>query len=383
MKRRRVTHAPGAPARKPFHWLAQPSRYAGMPRSRARLMLALLALLLVASMSALWSSGLSTAQPESTHSSEEQRDVLLYDSIVASMRHGGEYYSVAAEKLRQGNYPLRPFITFRLPTLAMVQSHIPPIAIPICLYLLAATTALAWAVRLVEALRSWLARVAAILLLAGGMTVFVQDVLWPFHEIWAGLLVALSLALRRSTRWIDAVAIGLVAALIRETAAVYMLLMAALAWRDGARREALGWGLALVLLAVALGFHAVAVGKVVTSLDTVSPGWSGLLGFGFFVKAIAASTALMILPAWAQAMMVGLALFGWTAWRDPLATRAALLFAAFAVLLSAFARADTFYWALMIAPAFLIGLCFVPDALRDLVAATLDRRRLRVQIVSR
>jgi hypothetical protein len=195
--------------------------------------------------------------------------------------------------------------------------------------------------------------------------------------------VALSLALRRTTRWIDAVAIGLVAALVRETAAIYLLLMAVLAWRDGARREALGWVFALALLGVVLAFHAAAVGKVVTSFDTVSPGWSGLLGLGFFVRAIAASTALMILPGWLEAVLVGLALFGWTAWRDPLATRTALLFAAFAILLGVFARTDTFYWALMVAPAFLVGLVFVPDAVRDLLAATLDRRRLRVQIVSR
>ncbi len=383
MKRPRKQNAPTADGRRAFRWLAQPSRYAGLPRSHARLVFGLLALLLLASLSALWSSPLSTAQPEAATRSEEQRDVLLYESIVASVRHGGEYYSVTAEKLRQGNYPLRPFITFRLPTLAMVQAHIPAIAIPICLYLLAATTALAWSVRLVEALRGWPARLAALLFLAGGMAVFVQSALWPFHEIWAGLLVALSLALRRATRWIDAVAIGLVAALVRETAAIYLLLMAVLAWRDGARREAFGWALALALLAIVLGFHAAAVGKVVTSLDTVSPGWSGLLGTGFFVKAIAASTALMVLPGWGQAILVGLALFGWTGWRDPLATRTILLFAAFAILLSVFARTDTFYWALMIAPAFLVGLVFVPDTLRDLLAAALDRRRLRVQIVTR
>ncbi len=50
----------------------------------------------------------------------------------------------------------------------------------------------------------------------------------------------------------------------------------------------------------------------------------------------------------------------------------------YAVLLSLFGRTDTFYWGLMIAPTILIGLAFVPDALRDLIAAALDRRRIIV-----
>lgn len=370
-------------ARSATLWLSQPSRYAAIPRNRARLILALFAVLLLASLTAPWSSAPPPSTPEASRSGDDRRDVLLYESIVGGIRHGGEYYGVAAQELRQGNYPLRPFITFRLPTLAVVQAHLPPVALPICLYLLAAATALAWFPRLAEMLRGWRARVIGLALLAGGLAVFVEGDLWSFHEIWAGLFVALSLARRKPGRWVDAAAIGLIAALIRETAAIYLILMAAWAWRDGERREAFGWVLALALFAVALGFHAAAVGKVVTSLDTASPGWSGLLGFGFFVNSIAASTALMIMPGWLQAALVALALFGWTALRDPLGARAASLFFAFALLLGFLARADTFYWVLVIAPAFLIGLAFVPDALRELIASALDRRRLRVQIVSR
>lgn len=383
MKRPRRQRAPDAAARPALRWLAQPSRYARIAPARARLALGLLALLLLVSLSALWSSPLSTARTETGQGPDRQRDVLLYESIVGAVGHGGEYYAVTAEKLRQGNYPLRPFVTFRLPTLAVAQAHVPPVAIPVLLYLLATATAFAWYRRLVQALRGWPTRFAALLLLAAGMIVFFQTTLWPFHEIWAGLLVALSLALRRPGRWIDAAAIGLAAALVRETAAVYLLLMAAIAWREGARREALGWLFALALFAGALGAHAIAVGKVVTALDAVSPGWSGMLGPGFFVTAIGASTALMILPLALQALLIGLALFGWTAWRDPLATRATALLAAFLVLLALFARADTFYWALMVAPFLLTGLAFAPDGLRDLFGAALDRRRLRVQIVSR
>ena len=36
------------------------------------------------------------------------------------------------------------------------------------------------------------------------------------------------------------------------------------------------------------------------------------------------------------------------------------------------------YWGLMIAPAFLVGLAFAPDGVRDLLARARDRRRITV-----
>jgi hypothetical protein len=147
---------------------------------------------------------------------------------------------------------------------------------------------------------------------------------------------------------------------------------------DGQRREAMGWGAALGVLAVVVAAHAFAVAQVVGPLDPASPGWAGLLGFGFFVKTMAISTALNLAPAWASALLVGLALFGWASWRDPLALRVLAVLAAYALLLSLFGRPDTFYWGLLVAPAILVGLAFAPDGLRDLTVAALDSRRITV-----
>ena len=107
-----------------------------------------------------------------------------------------------------------------------------------------------------------------------------------------------------------------------------------------------------------------------------SPGWAGLQGFGLFVKSLTLATALQMLPLWAGALLVGLALLGWAAWDDPLAARMIGILAAYAAVIGIFARLDTFYWGLMVAPVFLVGLVFVPDALRDLIRQSLDRRRI-------
>jgi hypothetical protein len=97
------------------------------------------------------------------------------------------------------------------------------------------------------------------------------------------------------------------------------------------------------------------------------------------VRSWHASTALTLLPLALAGPLVALALAGWTAWADPLATRATATLTAYAVLLAVAGRADTFYWGLLSAPVLLIGLAFIPDGLRDLGAALLDRRRITVR----
>lgn len=363
-------------------WLAAPSRFAGLGKARARGVLVLLGLGLLLALTALVATG-PAAVSSGGKTPDDQSDVILYESIVDGIRHGGDYYTVAASALRAGDYPLRPFVTFRLPGLAQLQAHMPRPIVFICLYLLAFCTFTAWAIRLREALSGWAPLAIGLALVAGGMMAFVQSDLWAFHEIWAGLLIALSLALRRPDRWLAAVAIGLIAMLIRETAALYALVMLGLAWRDGERREALGWAAALALFGVALAAHAFAVGAVTTPADPASPGWSGMHGPGFAAKALVLSTAVRLFPMAIAAPLVALALFGWAAWRDPLAVRVWATIALFGVLLALFARADTFYWALMIAPLALAGLVFVPDGLRDVAAQALDKRRITVTRVTR
>ena len=364
-------------------WLGARSRFSGIPHRTARIGLVLLALLLLASLAALAAPAPPAVSGDANARSEDQHDIVLYEGIVAAVAHGERYYTATAEALRAGDYPLRPFFTFRPPALALIQASLPrPILIALQ-YLLVLTVALVWSRRLGEAIPRAAPRLVAMALVASGMMAFVQSDLTAFHEIWAGLLVALALGLRRPGRWVEAAAIGLIAALIRELAAPFLIAMAALAALEGERREAIGWSAAFALFLIALAAHAFAVAQVTSPLDPASPGWSGLLGFGFFVRAVTLSTALGVLPLLLAAPLVALALFGWLAWRDPLGLRMASLSCGYALIIALFGRVDNFYWALMVAPLFLAGLVFVPDGLRDLVAAALDRRRVRVQRISR
>jgi hypothetical protein len=360
---------------------ARPSRFATLDRQTARVVLVVAAVL--AALAVALSASSSLPEPERHVSGHRQTDAGLYRSIVEGVRHGGGYYDVAAAALRSGHYPLRPFVSFRLPTLAVVQAAIPQLATAALLLALAAITAAAWLARLRPALPRPAPLAAAMVLLAGGLVAFVQPELAVFHEIWAGLLIALSLALRRPGRWLDAVAIGLVAMLVRETAVLYVLVMGGIALAEGHRREALGWGTTLLIFAGVVALHMHAVGDVVRADDIASPGWNGMLGFGFFLESVSVSTALSILPIWLSAALLLVSLIGWAGWNAPLALRGLATIAAYGALMGVFARSDNFYWGLMVAPIALIGIVFAPDAIRDLVASALDRRRITVTRVGR
>lgn len=350
-------------------WLREPTRLAGLSRQRAWLALAALVLLLVASVALPRTAAPPPVSGDTAQRSDDQADVILYENIVAGVREGGNYYAVTARELRLGDYPLRPFVTFRQPTLALVSAALPDLAMIGLLYLLAAGVMYAWGLRLRAAFTRFPPLVIALILLAGGMVVFVQAELRVFHEVWAGLLIALALALRTPDRWLAAISVAMIAMLVRETAALFVIVMAALALLEGRRREFFGWCAILVAFAAVIAVHAWAVSQVVSPADPASPGWAGLLGWRFFITALSLSTAVRLAPDWIAALLIALSLFGWAAWRAPVALRAVAMFASYALLLSLFGRVDTFYWGLMVAPAILLGLAFVPDGLRDLIVS--------------
>lgn len=365
-------------------WLARPTRWARLSRMQARIAIALTAgLLLLGCLLALPAATPAPVGHDRAATARNHADVALYDSIVESLRHGGAYYPAAANALRAGDYPLRPFFTFRLPTLAVVEATLPDAVSVGLLYLLIAGTTFAWLARLRPAFRRRAPVAVALVLLIAGMVVFVRRDFVAFHEIWAGPLIALSLALRRPGHWVEAATVALIAMLIRETAALFAAVMLLIALVEGERREALGWAAAIAVFAGAVVAHAQAVAAVVGPLDPATPGWGGLLGLGFFLKALTLITPLMLLPIGVGALLVGLALFGWLSWDDPTGLRAVAVLGAYAALIAVGARPDNFYWAMLVAPIALVGLAFVPDAVGDLLHRALDRRRITVTRITR
>ncbi len=342
-----------------------PTRYEGFRRGPAILLLFALTACLLA---AAWPAP-SSPQPRMRASEAEQSDLQLYRDIIARVGEGEPYYPAAADELRKGGYPLKPFVTFRLPTLTLAYAIVPEIAMSVIEGLLALALLWLWWRRLEPHLPLRMLALAMVLLV-GGTAALVEPVTGLFHESWAALLMALMIGLRRPGHAAAAIVAGGLALLVRETALPMILAMGGLALIERRWREALGWAAVVGLFVVALTFHAQMVATVVRPDDLASPGWQGLLGIRFALTSFAAVSSATALPKALALIVVILSLFGWASVRTGWASRATLLFLGYGAMLALFARPDTFYWALLVAPLSLVGLIFVPRALAELVRAS-------------
>ena len=357
-------------------WLSEPTRFAALRPIPARLILLLLAIIFAASaITPPTPTKKASGDPEKR--AEERADLILYETIVARVRGGEDYYHAAAAELRAGNYPLRPFVAVRLPTLAWLQAALPPAALRALMLGLVAAVVAAWAFALRPAFARPPPLVVALLLLVCGLALLGQAELIVFHEAWAALLIALSLGLWGCGRTTAAILVGLAAALVRETALPFLVAMGGLALLERRWRETAGWTAAAVAFGAVLLLHAQAVAAVTSASDPASPGWDSLGGWRFALTAMRLTTATRFAPEWLGSLIVALALFGWAAWRAPLALRALGALLAYVALLSLFGRPDNFYWGMLTAPILLVGLAFAAPGLADLVraASTSPERR--------
>jgi hypothetical protein len=356
---------------------ATASRWASLDRAPALgLILLLTAVLAAGTWGATAASGRLVPAEASNQAMAPKRangDLILYEAIVQRVADAEDYYAATADELRRGNYPLKPFIAFRLPTLAVAAAWAGRPGLLILQWCLFAAMLAAWWARLEGQFAQNGRRVSAVMLAAAGVAVAVTGRYLYLHEVWAGALIALSLALHRPGRWGWSVVAAALALAIRELALPYVLLMAALAlWRRD-WREFGAWAGVTLLFSIAMWFHQTAVTGVVVPSDPPSPGWAALGGWAGMLRTFFLAGPLRWLPAAAAAPIIILSLFGWASWRSPTGLAAALMYSGYGLAFMLFGRANNFYWGLIVAPVFLVGLAFLPRAFSDL--ATAARRR--------
>jgi hypothetical protein len=347
-------------------------RFADMPRAVAAGLLTLIVILIALG---LWLPGAQSPVRLATG----DNDVALYRAVVERVRTGDGYEAAAVAEQRARDYPLKPFVVVRPPALAIALSRLPDERTgDFLLALLAAGVIAAWAYRLhaVQPGSMWLAGMALTLFTGVGSTMAGGGASL-FHEAWAGLLIALSLALRTEKRFAAAVLIGLLAAVTRELAMPYLLVMALLALVERRRLEAVcfaaGLGVALALLA----FHARAVMSLVNPGDLASPSWVQLGGWGFVLKTVRWNLLATLIGAWPAAIILPLSLVGAAGWKNTSGLRLAALLLGYTLGFSAIGRPENDYWGLLIAPLVAVGLCLAPMALGDLVRRALGAKRAR------
>jgi hypothetical protein len=347
-----------------MNWGVLPSRFEHWSRGKAMaLICALLALLAVVT----WSPATAPA-PKLRSSPAQQSDLQLYRDIISGVAAGGGYYEVAAKELRQGNYPLKPFVAFRLPTHAVAYATVGERPMVLVIWTLCLALMFAWWLKLRPCLPLPLLGFS-MFLIAGGLGGMLQPQTGLFHESWAALLLALMVVLHRPGRIWPAVVLGGAALMIRELALPMILAMGGLALIEKRWREAAGWALAVMLFTIYLTLHAHWVSQVVLPSDPPSPGWSSMNGLQFALKSMSKVTFGIRLPDAIGLGLLLLSMFGWASVRTGWALRATLLVTGYAAMLALFSRSDTFYWALIPAPLSFVGLAFLPKAVADLAKA--------------
>ncbi|MBL0769311.1 hypothetical protein JI743_10865 [Sphingopyxis sp. DHUNG17] len=340
------------------------NRLSTAPRPVAALLLAILAALMLLGVA----GGHKTVNPNLdapriARAEGMIGDHALYVKIVRRMEAGTPYYEAAAAEHRANGYPLRPFAVMRLPTLATILAAIGlPAGIALA-SLLALATLWAWRRRLTSdpALPPY-GRFAVLLIAVNlGQVMSGQWVL--MHEVVAGVLVALALAIHRPERPWGAMAIVAAALAIRETILPVAALFGLFALIDRNWRAALGWSAIGVAFFAGLALHASAVAEVARASDSAGGGWLALGGWNNYLSFVHKTSILrFIAPYWLTALLVPLALLGWLAWRGRLGTFGLLFHLGYATAFMVFARVDNDYWGMLVVPTLFAGLVFAPTA---------------------
>ncbi|MFA7602146.1 MAG: hypothetical protein WCY29_03985 [Novosphingobium sp.] len=302
-------------------------------------------------------------------------DLALYDRAIERIRQGENYYDFIAAEHRQADYPVRPGLAVRLPTLAYIDAWLGEGGQIAASLALLATVMFAWRRRLggePGGERKW-ARTLAFLFV--GTSLGLNRYYFVLHELWAGMLLALAFGLHRPGRWGASLAVAALAVAIREHALPFILLMGAMAfwqrdWREGAAWSALA---AAFLAVLAVHLHLVAAQALPS--DPQGPSWLAMRGLSGWLSNIVLSSNLRFLPHWLAGPAVILMIAGWAGWRSPAGSFGTLLYLGYGFFFMVAGRPDNFYWGAMIAPAMFIGLAFAPRALGSLALAAFPGRQ--------
>ena len=281
-------------------------------------------------------------------------DLELYRLVAEHVAAGEGYYRSVVELHRYGDYPLQPASTVRFPTMAYISGLIEPVHLTVGLLL---ANMLVWiALFPGNAIERAL---AGIMLALGGFMAFDPEMAY-LHDLSAGLLLSLALALHSEKRWWPSWLLVLFAVAVREHAILFGAVFGACALYRRKWPEVVAWIFLGIAFLGATAVHYLEVNQLVGDGDKASDGWLWLLGPKAFLNDILALTLLRLLPMWIAGPLALLPFIGWAIVRDK---KPLLVFASYALLFCFVGRENNYYWGFLVLPAYLAGLALVPRAM--------------------
>jgi hypothetical protein len=309
---------------------------------------------------------------------EYDQDIALYDAAIRKIQAGENYYDFIVPEHRLRDYPVRPGVAVRLPTLAYIEAGLNTLhlGIAMSIAIMLATIAAWWRRFGEEPGVGRLRRVATALVFVGASLALNRHY-YSLHELWAGMLLMLSFGLHRTAtperpgRWVGAFACAALALFIREHSLPFVLLMGAMALWRREWREAGALAALVVVFAGLLAWHLSLITPQVLPSDPTGPSWWAFRGLSGWLGNVVESSNLRLLPHWIAGPLVILTTLGWAGWRTPAGTFGFLISVGYGLLFMIVGRWDNFYWGAMVAPMLTAGLAFAPRAIGSL----LDRAR--------
>jgi hypothetical protein len=300
-------------------------------------------------------------------------DTNLYRAVVERVHAGEPYYDAAGIELRGRGFATRPFWNWRLPTLAWLTAQLPHPALARGLLAASAFGALLLWIPVLRDRAPLAVALLGGLLVLGALLPSLSEQGFYFHEVWAGVWIAVSLAAwGLGLPWLS-VGAGLFALFVRELALPYLGVMFLLAWVEHRRREAWVWLAGGALFALALCVHAFVVSQRLGDAELVNESWIRFGGWSFVLATARWNAYLLPAPSWVVALIFPLCLLGLVGWRSRVGARAALTVGAYVCAYAIAGRPDNTYWGFVYAPLLPLGLLFAPASLADLWRAATAR----------
>lgn len=362
---------------------ANSSRFADSTRGQA---LAVVLLTLAAAGGGLWValsqetlplSAKPQAADETGSRPQADTDALFYRHVVDRVRAGESYYDAVAAEFKEWNYQPTSLFNWRTPLYAWVIALMsqPVYAQAILVLLALVTVMMAYAVveRDLDKRFAWL-----LVLVIGPFAWCALGEVYLFTELWAGVLIALSVCAYALGRWPIGLAAAVLALFFRELALPFCLLALSLAAWQRRRGEVIGWAAGLALYGAYFAFHVHEVSHWMAGvIATQAGGWVRFGGPAFVIGTTQMNVLLIYAPAWLAAALLPLSLLGLAGWRGETGWRLSLTAA---VYLSAFAvvgMPNNAYWGLLITPLLALGWVALPPAVRDLAGAISRPSRIK------
>jgi len=295
-------------------------------------------------------------------------DLTLFKDVAQGMRNGGSYYEVMGSYLRTRDYPVRSVFNWRLPWMFEMLARIPAWCGRLALVLLAGALIVKASRLLRRELFGPLLVLNAALPAAAAQSVFL-------FEIWAGILIALSVLAYANEKHLQGVLWGVAALFVRELAAPYCVLATLIAIREKRWREVAAWCAGAAAYGVVFAIHAWHVIQHIRPGDPAQPdSWLYLGGVPFLLQIWRTDGFFMYLPRPGFALVVVAIIGAWWSPKMPRYARSAVVL--YSVCFALVGLPFNTYWGFVLAPLMGIWLSYSYDGFARLFAAPSHTRQI-------